>query len=107
MLAVLPCVRTNDVTQRARAVHKIFGKGARLCAKRQPQHVRDTVHCGWVFDHSRAPTKTVASFPRVSTIRSMAKITVSVQRREPESGQPPHFETHEVELSHKASVLDA
>lgn len=37
----------------------------------------------------------------------MPKVTVSVQRRAPESGQPPRFETHEVELSDKASVLDA
>ncbi len=37
----------------------------------------------------------------------MPKVTVSVQRRAPESAQPPHFETHEVELSEKASVLDA
>jgi succinate dehydrogenase/fumarate reductase iron-sulfur protein len=37
----------------------------------------------------------------------MAKITVSVQRREAKPGAETSFETHEVELSDKASVLDA
>jgi succinate dehydrogenase/fumarate reductase iron-sulfur protein len=37
----------------------------------------------------------------------MPNVSVSVHRRTPESGQPPRFETHEVELSEKASVLDA
>src|SRR5678816_4526903 len=37
----------------------------------------------------------------------MPKITVSVQRRDTKSGAPSHFETHDIELSDKASVLDA
>jgi succinate dehydrogenase/fumarate reductase iron-sulfur protein len=37
----------------------------------------------------------------------MPAVTVSVQRRTPESGRPPRFETHTVELGEKASVLDA
>src|SRR5437588_8075955 len=37
----------------------------------------------------------------------MAKITVSVHRLRPETGEKPRFETHEVELGSKASILDA
>ncbi|MSU58540.1 MAG: succinate dehydrogenase/fumarate reductase iron-sulfur subunit [Pedosphaera sp.] len=50
--------------------------------------------------------KPFATFPRASTIRPMPKITVSVQRRASDQ-DARSFETHEVELSDKASVLDA
>jgi succinate dehydrogenase / fumarate reductase iron-sulfur subunit/fumarate reductase iron-sulfur subunit len=35
------------------------------------------------------------------------KITLSVQRFTPQVDEKPHFETHEVEVSEKASILDA
>jgi succinate dehydrogenase/fumarate reductase iron-sulfur protein len=37
----------------------------------------------------------------------MPKVTISVQRRASDQDEQPRFETHEVELSDKASVLDA
>jgi len=37
----------------------------------------------------------------------MPKITVSVQRSTPESGERPRFETHPIEVADKASILDA
>lgn len=48
----------------------------------------------------------LAAFRRVLTVRPMPKITVSVQRRASVGGAGS-FETHEVGLSEKASVLDA
>jgi len=38
---------------------------------------------------------------------SMPNITVSVQRSAPESRQTPRFDTHQIEVAEKASVLDA
>ncbi len=38
---------------------------------------------------------------------SMPKVTLSVQRFTPDSGQASRFQTHEVEVSEKASILDA
>lgn len=37
----------------------------------------------------------------------MPKVTISVQRFTPDSGHAPRFESHEVEVSEKASILDA
>src|SRR5213592_2780408 len=37
----------------------------------------------------------------------MPKITVSVQRSTPESDQRPRFDTHQIEVADKASILDA
>src|SRR5262249_27348333 len=43
----------------------------------------------------------------LSKMRSMPKVTVSVQRFTPNNnGQSPVFEEHQVEVSEKASVLD-
>src|SRR6478672_5860856 len=46
------------------------------------------------------------SFPLL-IIKSMAKVTVSVQRSASEAGARPSFETHQVDLAEKASLLDA
>jgi succinate dehydrogenase/fumarate reductase iron-sulfur protein len=37
----------------------------------------------------------------------MGQVTVSVRRSAGEAGQKPHFETHQVEVTEKASILDA
>lgn len=37
----------------------------------------------------------------------MPKVSVSVQRFSPDADSRPHFESHEIEVSEKASVLDA
>src|SRR6185436_11855771 len=51
--------------------------------------------------------KTVATRRPASHTAFMPKVTVSVQRSAAQSGQRPGFETHELDLAEKASVLDA
>src|ERR1043165_1042600 len=37
----------------------------------------------------------------------MPKVRISVRRFTPESDEKPHFESHEIEVGEKASILDA